>query len=315
MPYSVDPGQANMEYQAGYRPFAIKTENGYVPIDSVDPLGSMVAMSASLKALDRFYREEAPNTPKLLQNTKTYAYVADTFVNVFVDRTYAQGLANLIDGLASGSGAQGVIEGLAKSTIPTIARDINTEIDPTVYKPLSDKDGFLANTLDKTTQAAKAANPLASKEELTPALDMWGEPRVKSTASMWNPWVPSPLTDDKATMMRLKYGIGIPAPKSETDKLGLDMTESDQYYWKQLQGKLAKQIMGRLVEAPLFQEEGGGELYDRARKLALEQANEQASRYATSMIAVQKSLKEKEKIQGEMMKKLFPPNKRKDIVE
>jgi hypothetical protein len=314
MPYSLDPNSANLEYQAGYRPFAIKTDTGYVPIDNIDPLGSMVAMSAGLVALDNFYRNDMKNLPKLQQINKLTAYAVDTMNNVFVDKTYAQGVANAIESAKSEHGMQQFLNGLAKSTTPTLIRDIVSVNDPTTYTPLSDKENLFANVADKTWQATKATLPFVDKTDLNQGLDMWGQPRIKSTASIANPWKESPLTSDKATIERIKYGITIPNPIEETKAFGADLNESDQKYWKQLQGGYAKVFMTKMVNSPLFEGESTP-VIDLARKQALQQANQSASQLATAMLEVQKGLKEKDTVVEEMSKKIFPRPKRKDIVE
>jgi hypothetical protein len=301
LPVSTEPGQANLERQAGYKEFAWRTKDGYIPIDSIDPVGSMVAMSSSLVQLMKLH-EELGDTPALLRDQKTYALLTDTFVNVFVDKTYANGLANTLKALQSVQGVENMGNAYVASMMPTIARDMNSVIDPTTYRT--------TNPLEKL----RSVTPGMSKESLLPALDMWGEPKIKQGTSMVNPWKESKLSEDPATLARIKYGIVVPRPGVEIQATGLDLTEDEQYIWSQLQGKYARQFMTPILDSPLFQGPDSP-VIDRARQAALLKANESASKLATGYLSVQKLMREKDQVMEEKQKQLFKPPKRPDIVQ
>ena len=301
-PSSIDPKQAQLESQADYKPFAIKINGEQHPIDIVDPIGSMVAMSGSLVNLMNFYEKDMKDLPKLDQTKKLYLYFLDTVNNVFIDKTYMKGISDLIESSKSEKGVTSFLEGLVKSTNPTIVRDLQMAIDPTIYDP----------TLD---QALTAATPFVGKQNIKPALDMWGQPRVRPAFSMVNPFKGVELSKDPATLARIRYGITVPNPGPESKLLGLDYTEEDQFRWKQLQGKFAREFMTKLVDSPLFAKENPTAVEDKMRQAALQSANENASRMATAMLAVVKASQEKDQILNEKMKQLFPKPKRTDIVE
>ena len=96
---------------------------------------------------------------------------------------------------------------------------------------------------------------------------------------------------------------------------GLDLTEDDQYKWRIIQGVYARKFMEAVYQNPIMQEKTDDERVQKVQAAILAKANEQAARYATSIIGVELMVRDKDKLLEEKMKQVFPKPKRPDIVE
>lgn len=156
----VEKGQREALMREGWKPYSMKMGDRWVSYNRLDPIGSLVGMSADatemLMQADHDALED-PDTEKLAVAT------AMAFAGNVTNKTYLSGLSSIIEALNDPQrSAESWSQRLAGSVIPAGVAGVTRLQDPVVREAHSMMDAIRART------------PGLS-EDLPPKLDMWGE--------------------------------------------------------------------------------------------------------------------------------------------
>lgn len=236
------------EMQAtGWRPNSILIDGKYISYSRLDPIGSMIGAAAD--AVDMMqYADEGDSTEHMA------SAVALGFANTMTNKTYMQGISNLLDVLGDPDNEKklsGWLSGQTASLAPAWVNFLRKSVDDTVREPVRGKDA-----LDQTIQMFKNRSPWHSSE-VPPKLDMWGEPVMMESPAL------SPVTwatqkDDPAAAVIISNRIGVerprsvvPVPMGKGTSVAVDLNAIDHTGWlfhdyRQAVGKIARNLVNDL---------------------------------------------------------------------
>jgi hypothetical protein len=236
------PGERNVKEAAGIQPMSVKIGSEYYDISRIQPIGTLVVMAADIATIwDKFEEGEQDKVPKI---------IATAFANAITNQTMLQGLTMFVNALSepdrffprmaqSYAGAMVPFSGLMRQTGEALDKE--------------------QRRIDGIKDAVIAAIPLY-RESLLPKVNvMTGEPMATKERVVGQKATPESM--DKVLTEAVRLGVGVSkAPKdiqlpSRDKKLGkVELTPEQQNLFTTAAGKMAHEILGRLVASPMWNE-------------------------------------------------------------
>jgi hypothetical protein len=186
--------------RTGWQPYSVKIGDTYVPFARLEPLSSILGMTADFVELSK--------TASDTDAAKIAERVASSFAKNITSKTFMQGLSSFVDFLSDpGGSGERFVEGLAGSVIPTGVASVARAVDPVqreVHGPLD---------------AIKSRIPGVS-QSLAPQIELWGNEKQRPgnalerlvspmpTSKASKDWVDNELARIGATVGRAKRSIG-----------------------------------------------------------------------------------------------------------
>lgn len=218
----VEKGTKQAMAREGWQPYSVKLGDRWVSYSRLDPVGSLIGMSADMA--ETFMHAdhaalEDPDTEKLA------VAGALAFAGNITNKTYLSGLSSIIEALNDPQqAAEGWAQRLAGSVVPAGVAQIERLNDPTVREVYSMMDAIRSRT------------PGLS-DALPPRLDMWGEP-LKTESGFGKPFdaispvytkKPTPEPIDKE-IIRNDINVGMPPRRTSFDGVTVDLSQYPKAY-------------------------------------------------------------------------------------
>lgn len=186
--------------ESGWQPYTLKTDNGYLNLSSFEPFGSGAMLLADIAEICQRGDIEAGDDTLMELSEATL----NAALRFSLNRTYLQGLADLVGSANRDNAGAGYISGLILSFIPNAFKDTAQAIDPTIYQT--------------KTLVDKAKARLGMTDELAPKTSwLFGTPIAFAHGGglgAFNPFIRSDDTGSSVTVELSKMnGIGDPQMK------------------------------------------------------------------------------------------------------
>lgn len=218
----VEKGTKEAMMREGWKPYSIKVGERWYPYNRLDPIGSLIGMSAD--ATETFLHADHaalddPDTEKLA------VAGALAFAGNITNKTYLSGLSSVIEALNDPQrSAESWSQRLAGSVIPAGVAGVTRLEDPTVREVNSMGD------------AIRARIPGLSGD-LPPRLDMWGDPITTESGFGKAFDAFTPVTTKKPTpepidqeLLRLEANVTGPPRKTSFNGVTVDLSQYPQAY-------------------------------------------------------------------------------------
>lgn len=218
----VEKGQKQAMQREGWKPYSLKIGNRWVSYNRLDPIGSLVGMSADATEMLMQAQHDSlddPDTEKLAVAT------ALAFAGNITNKTYLSGLSSIIEALNDPQrSAESWTQRLAGSVVPAGVAQIARLNDPIVRE------------VDSMMDAIRARTPGLSAN-LPPRMDMWGEP-LKSESGLGKPFdafspiytqQPTPEPIDKE-ILRIESNVTAPPRRTSFNGVTVDLSQYPKAY-------------------------------------------------------------------------------------
>lgn len=204
-----DPIKRTALMQAGWTPYSLKTDNGYLSLSSFEPFGSGAMVLADIAEI--FQRSESTGEDDMLELGEAGL---NAVLRFSLNRTYLQGLADLVGSANRDNASSGWLTGFIQSLIPNAFKDTAQALDPTIY--------------ETKTLIEKVQSRLGMTDSLAPKTSwLTGLPLIYQHGGglgAFNPFIKTEDTSDIVTteMSRMK---GISNPQKKIN--GVDLTAQE----------------------------------------------------------------------------------------
>jgi len=223
------PAERDELFRTGWLPYAFKLGDKYYSFARLEPLASILGISADFAELEKHMKED--------EKVKVAAVIGTSISKNFTSKTFMQGFSNLNDAISDpGRFGEKFIQNLGGSVIPSVSGGITRAIDPEIRE--------VRGILD----TVKSRIPGLS-ETLPAKINVWGEPieRPGSPALRFlSPIQVSELKGDPIDieLLNLKINLGMPSKKVKNIEL-----EPNEYRQMVVDaGKIAKPELNKLVQ-------------------------------------------------------------------
>lgn len=215
----------------GWQPYSFKIGDKYYGFNRMEPLGSILGMSADLSQI----KNEAQENDKF----NLASSIAGSITQNISNKTFMQGLSNIINATSDPAryGDQ-----LIKNTTGTVVPSVVAGVARSIDNKMRDTNS-MANNI-------KSRIPVVS-ETVPERLNVWGEP-VERTGSAVSRFIsPMPISQEKGSklekeLVKLKLDIGMPDKSISGVKL------KQEEYWQVVKqaGTFTKQVLDKIVDSP-----------------------------------------------------------------
>lgn len=218
----VEKGQKQAMSREGWQPYSIKLGDRWVSYNRLDPVGSLIGMSADATEMLMQAQHDALDDA---DTEKLAVAGALAFAGNITNKTYLSGLSSAIEALNDPQrAAESWTQRLAGSIIPSGVAQIERLDDPTVREVYSMMDAIRART------------PGLS-DSLAPRLDMWGDP-LKTDSGLGKPFDaispvstrnPTPEPIDKE-IERIDSNVAMPSRRTSFNGATIDLSQYPKAY-------------------------------------------------------------------------------------
>lgn len=217
-----ETGQRQALQRSGWQPYSVKLGDRWYTYNRLDPVGSLIGMSADVTEMLAQAQHDALDDP---DTEKLAVAAALAFAGNLTNKTYLSGLAGIVEALNDPTrAAEGWTQRTAGSVIPAAAAQLERVQDPTVREVYSMMDAIRART------------PGLS-DKLPPRLDLWGQPQTTQSGlgkpfDFISPVYSRPPNENPidAELLRLGANITMPARRTSFDGVSVDMSQYPQAY-------------------------------------------------------------------------------------
>lgn len=271
-----EKGQRAALSRTGWQPYSVKVGDRWVAFNRLDPVGSLLGMSADIVDALRNMQHEAVDDP---DTERLSVAAAIAVAGNLVNKTYLSGLASLFEAMSDPQQyGEGMVQRLAGSVVPAGAAAVNRQMDPYQREVYSMLD------------AIKARTPGLS-DELTPRRNLWGEAQKWESGlgagyDFFSPVYTKPNSKEPIDLEILEQGFNLTMPPKRTsfDGATVDLGQHPKVYSRYVElagnelkhpawGLGAKDLLNEIVSGkhPLSQiyeiksdgPEGGKDLFVR----------------------------------------------------
>lgn len=232
------------KYRTGWQPYSVKIGNKYYSYNRLEPLGSVLGLSADLADVTKIDDES--------KASEKFGRIAASFGKNITSKTFLQGVSNLLDATSDPDRyGEKFIKQLASSTVPSVVGGITRAKDPTVYET------------GTPLEAIKAKAGITGG--MYPKRDIWGRPieRAGTTATrMVSPIIPSQVKDDPVDIELDRLNLAISVPSKKVRGVELEPGEYDAYAKRA--GELSRERVERYMSSGAYDH-----LRDELKKLAV----------------------------------------------
>lgn len=217
-----ETGQRQAMQRSGWQPYSVKLGDRWYTYNRLDPVGSLLGMSADATEMLMQAQHDAlddPDTEKLI------VAGALAFAGNLTNKTYLSGLSGIVEALNDPTrAADSWTQRTAGSVIPAGVAQLERVQDPTVREVYSMMDAIRART------------PGLS-DSLPPRLDLWGQP-VTTESGVGKPFdflspvysrTPNENPID-AELLRLGANITMPSRRTSFDGVTIDLSQYPKAY-------------------------------------------------------------------------------------
>ncbi len=235
---------------SGWRPYSILIDGKYYSYNRLDPVGALIGAAADAADIKR-YAEEGESQEHIA------AAVVMGFANSMTNKTYMQGLAELLDVLGDPDNEKKLSQYLSRQAsgfAPAWLNFLRQSTDDTVREPVRSDDA-----LGMTIQTFKNRIPGLSKD-VPPKLDFWGEPVVMESPPL-SPVTWATAKDDPETSEIIRNRIAIDRPRAVVQvplangfSAAVDLNALDHSGWiyhdyRQAVGRIARRNVADLMRS------------------------------------------------------------------
>lgn len=222
-----EKGQKQALTRTGWQPYSIKLGDRWVSYNRLDPIGSLVGMSADATELLMEAQHDSLEDP----DTERLAVAgALAFAGNLTNKTYLSGLSSIVEALNDPQrSAESWAQRLAGSVIPAGVAQIERIDDPTVREVYSMMDAIRARTPGLSA-------------DLPPRLDLWGQP-FTTESGLGKPFdALSPVYSRNPTenpidqeIIRVGSNVTMPARRTSFNGVTVDLSQHPKAYARYVQ--------------------------------------------------------------------------------
>lgn len=214
--------------ESGWQPYALKTENGYLNLSSLEPFGSGAMLLADIAEIAQ-RSDIAAGDDVMLPLSEAALNASLRFA---LNRTYLQGISDIVGSANRDDMTAGFLTDTILSFIPNAFKDTAQAINPTIY--------------ETRTLVDKAKARLGMMDELAPKTSwLTGQSLNYPHGGGLNAYNPFGITDDNSTLVFTELskiqGIGNPQKKIN----GAELTPQEYSDYCRLHGSI--KIDGRTL--------------------------------------------------------------------
>ena len=235
----------------GWQPYSIRAGDKYVSYNRLDPMGALIGSAADAVEIMQMAEVGEPTE-------HVAAAVSMGFANAMMNKTYLQGLSELMDVIGDPDNEKklsGYAAGQAASFTPSWVNFLRKVDDDALREPVRSDD-----PLAMTIQMFKNRTPGLS-DEVPGKLDIWGEP-VRLESGALSPMAVSTAKDDSEAAELVRNRVAIEKPRAvvsvslgknasaPVDLNALDKTGFLYADYRQRAGRLAKRYVSELISSP-----------------------------------------------------------------
>jgi hypothetical protein len=222
-----EKGQRQALARSGWQPYSIKVGDRWYAFNRLDPVGSLLGMSADVVDALRNAQAESLDDP----DTERLAVAGSIAVaGNLINKTYLSGLSSVFEAMSDPQAhGEATIQRMVGSVIPAGAAAVNRQMDPYQREVYSMLD------------AIKARTPGLS-DSLSPRRNLWGEPLkwesgLGRTYDFLSPVYTKPGKAEAIDkeILRLGANLAMPSRKTSFDGATVDLGQHPQIYSRYLE--------------------------------------------------------------------------------
>lgn len=231
----------------GWRPYSIKIGDEWHSYNRLDPLGTLMAVSADIAEIIGKAREDGKSLASVKGGMEMVTGLGGGFAKFLLNQPYLSGVSELIKALDDPDRhAKRFLERFATSFIPNAVGQIARADDPIMRET--------KGLIDKI----KASLPGMSKH-LYPRRDMWGEPITRDggvlgggvAGRLLSPSKSSSDDRDKLTEELIRLDLAFSPPSRTFRNVNLTPEQFDKF--SAVRGRILHGVLGSLVASPSFE--------------------------------------------------------------
>jgi hypothetical protein len=232
------------KYRTGWQPYSIKIGDKYYSYNRLEPLGSVLGLSADLADVTKMDDEE--------KMSDKFGRIAASFGKNITSKTFVQGVSNLLDATSDPDRyGEKLIKQLAGSPVPSVVAGTVRATDPTVYETNNPVDTVKAR--------------MGMTSDMFPKRDIWGRPIERAgtmTSRMVSPVIASKAKDDPIDLEMDRLNLAVSAPSKKIRGVELEPKEYDAYAKRA--GELSRERVERYMRGGAY-----SHLRDELKKIAV----------------------------------------------
>jgi len=229
-----NPGQRNVLFTSGWRPYSVKVGNKYVSYARLEPMAMTMGLTADVMEMSG-----------MLDKSDMVSKLGLAFAQNIVNKTFTRGLSDMLNAISRPElYGEGWVKSISSTAIPMTGAmgAITGVIDPTMRRPQSIPD------------ALKARIPGLSQDVIA-LRDIWGKPVIieggpirRGLASN----IMHSIPDDFSTNEMARLKISIPHVSSKI--VGVEITDKELDRYAEVSGAFAKQFIDEATGSPGWSE-------------------------------------------------------------
>jgi len=238
-------------FRTGWLPYAFKLGDKYYSFARLEPLASILGISADFAELEKHMKEE--------EKVKVAAVIGTSISKNFTSKTFMQGFSNLNDAISDpGRFGEKFIQNLGGSVVPSVSGGITRAIDPEIRE--------VKGILDTVRSRIPGLS-----ETLPAKINVWGESIERPGSPALRFLSPVQVSESKGDpidveLLNLKINLGMPSKKIKNIELA-----PDEYRQMVVDaGKIAKPELNKLVQTDWYKKLSDEEKEKEIRKVMRE---------------------------------------------
>lgn len=239
-----NPAEREMKFRTGWQPYSIKVGDTYYSYGRLEPMGSILGMSADLADMAGMEDDAKAG--------ERFGRIAMSISKNLTSKTWVSSASRMLDAVSDPQRyGKDFVNQLAGSVVPSVVGGITRAKDSTIY------------STDTPFDVVKAKAGVTG--DMFPRRDIWGRPieRAGTTATRaLSPVVPSQAKDDPVDLEMDRLNLAIAPPAKKVRGVELEPAEYDAYAKRA--GELSRERVERYMSGGAYRL-----LRDELKKLAI----------------------------------------------
>jgi len=226
----------------GWQPYSLKLGDKYVSFARIEPIATVLGLAADIT--ENIEKAKAKGDEATAGD---YLKLAETIKRNVSDKTFLQGIGNLVEALNDPSRfGQSYASSLVSSVIPSVVGGVASAIDPAVRDT---KDSSFVGAMQNRLQSRIPG----LSQNLPEKLNVWGDTVTRPGNAVERMISPFPVSESKGDdwqqdLTDMKYNTGMPKRKI----MGIELTGDEYAEYVAKAGNPAKELISFLSRSPAW---------------------------------------------------------------
>ncbi len=243
-----NPAERDELFRTGWLPYAVKVGDKYYSFARLEPLASILGISADFAELEKHMKED--------EKMNVASAIGSSISKNFTSKTFMQGFSNVNDVISDpGRFGEKFVQNLGASAIPAVSGGVTRAIDPEIREAKGILDTIRSRIPGVSTG-------------LSAKIDVWGNPIERPSAPLPRFLSPVQVSQTKGDpidieLTNLKLNLGMPPKKIK----GIELEPNEYRQMVIDAGRIAKPDLNKLIQEPWYKKLTNEEKEKEIRKI------------------------------------------------